>query len=391
MTAEPGPAHTAPGPPTWARMLELLAEDRENLVDDFLRRLGDLGGYTGGAVPEDDLRRTASDTLDMLIRRIAGAPLPARLRGLPERLGVRRARQGVPREKLLEAVRLDFRVIWAGLVRAGGPGSSEVLVLHAEEILTTVEEYISDVQAAFLEERAVLARDSRAVTAQAFSRLLNSGERSAEVASEVAAVLGLPEHGRFEVAFVAASSAARGGAQARITRERERGRHLSWEFDDGIALVREVGGPGWAASLEGVAGGLVADAAGLAAVPAAVGAARVLSRYAGERGGLVREDDVWFAVAGDQVRRVLPGFGGGAAARLARLAPGPRARLMETLSHYTATGSVKDTAASLYCHRNTVVNRLQAFREVTGLDLTVPREAARALVLFAPEHPPGRP
>jgi hypothetical protein len=225
-------------------MLELLAEDRENLVDDFLRRLGDLGGYTGGAVPEDDLRRTASDTLDMLIRRIAGAPLPARLRGLPERLGVRRARQGVPREKLLEAVRLDFRVIWAGLVRAGGPGSSEVLVLHAEEILTTVEEYISDVQAAFLEERAVLARDSRAVTAQAFSRLLNSGERSAEVASEVAAVLGLPEHGRFEVAFVAAPSAVRGGAQGRITRERDRGRHLSWEFDDGIALVREVGGPG---------------------------------------------------------------------------------------------------------------------------------------------------
>ncbi|XKK38232.1 hypothetical protein HFP72_27185 [Nocardiopsis sp. ARC36] len=53
MTAEPGPAHTPPGPPTWARMLELLAEDRENLVDDFLRRLG-----TSAATPAARSPRT---------------------------------------------------------------------------------------------------------------------------------------------------------------------------------------------------------------------------------------------------------------------------------------------------------------------------------------------
>ncbi|WP_237449895.1 helix-turn-helix domain-containing protein [Nocardiopsis alba] len=68
---------------------------------------------------------------------------------------------------------------------------------------------------------------------------------------------------------------------------------------------------------------------------------------------------------------------------MAALEPDARARLLETLAHYTATGSVKAAAASLYCHRNTVVNRLQTFREVTGLDLTVPSQAARALVLFA--------
>ncbi|WP_239646404.1 helix-turn-helix domain-containing protein [Nocardiopsis prasina] len=45
--------------------------------------------------------------------------------------------------------------------------------------------------------------------------------------------------------------------------------------------------------------------------------------------------------------------------------------------------SVKKRAASLYCHRNTVVNRRQAFREATGLDLTVRREGALALVLFS--------
>lgn len=376
-SADPPPAE---GARSWAGMLELLARDREELVEDFLQRLASLGRYEDATVPQADLRQTATDTFDMLVRQIAGLPLPEHLRDLPERLGVRRARQGVPRERLLEAVRLDFRVLWAGLVRAGGPDSSQVLVLHAEEILSTVEQYISDVQAAFMEERAALERDSRAATAQALSRLLASADRAPEVAAETAPVLGVAEHGLFEVAFVASGSRRE---QRPMTRTPERGGYLAWEFDDGLALVREVGRARWPPFPEGATGGIVTDVRGLAEVPAAVEAARALSLRARAGDGLLRDQQAWFAVARDQVLGLLPAFGRERVERFDRLDRDSRARLLETLAHYAATGSVKATAQSLYCHRNTVVNRLQAFREATGLDLTVPVDAAQALVLFS--------
>ncbi|WP_017589918.1 helix-turn-helix domain-containing protein [Nocardiopsis ganjiahuensis] len=378
--AEPEPGPGRGGPPSWPRTLELLAGDRDQLVADFFERLEALGRYDDGVIPDDDLRQTAQDTFDLLTHRIAGLPLPAHLRDLPTRLGVRRARQGVAREDLLEAVRLNFRVLWAGLLRAGGDDAAPVLVTHVEEVLAAVEQHISDVQAAFLEERALLERDSRAAAAQAFARLLSAGERAPEVAAEVAPVLGLPEHGGFEVAFVAPGPVR---ARRENTRELARTGCLTWEFDDGVALVRDPRRAQWPALPPDTAGSVVTGTRGLAEVPAAIESARVVARYARPGEGLIRQQDVWTALARDRVGPVLPGFGREAAERLEGLEPGARARLLETLAHYTATGSVKDTAASLYCHRNTVVNRLQAFREATGLDLTVPVEAARALVLFA--------
>ncbi|XTR51736.1 helix-turn-helix domain-containing protein [Pseudarthrobacter sp. So.54] len=38
---------------------------------------------------------------------------------------------------------------------------------------------------------------------------------------------------------------------------------------------------------------------------------------------------------------------------------------------YGRTGSIKETSEELFCHRNTVVNRLHSLHEVIGLDLTV--------------------
>jgi DNA-binding PucR family transcriptional regulator len=55
---------------------------------------------------------------------------------------------------------------------------------------------------------------------------------------------------------------------------------------------------------------------------------------------------------------------------------------------YGRTGSVKLTSEELYCHRNTVVNRLNALQEVIGLDLTVPAQAALALVSIASYEQP---
>lgn len=75
-------------------------------------------------------------------------------------------------------------------------------------------------------------------------------------------------------------------------------------------------------------------------------------------------------------------------APLADLDADERDRLLETLDAYLDSSfSVAVTAAQLYCHRNTVTNRLRRLEEVTGrqlgdhrdlLEVTLGRMASRA-------------
>ena len=56
-------------------------------------------------------------------------------------------------------------------------------------------------------------------------------------------------------------------------------------------------------------------------------------------------------------------------------------RLATTIAAYLEHGSVQEAADSLFVHRNTVFKRLQSFHDITGLDVTIPRDAAIALIL----------
>ncbi len=53
---------------------------------------------------------------------------------------------------------------------------------------------------------------------------------------------------------------------------------------------------------------------------------------------------------------------------------------LRTARTYLRTGSVAETAKSLFCHRNTVANRLHRIRELTEHDLTVPCDAAAVIL-----------
>nr|WP_240895680.1 helix-turn-helix domain-containing protein [Kineococcus siccus] len=54
--------------------------------------------------------------------------------------------------------------------------------------------------------------------------------------------------------------------------------------------------------------------------------------------------------------------------------------MLEALEVFAATGSVAATAERLFCHRNTVLNRLRRTAELTGHEPTVPAEAAVLLL-----------
>ncbi len=68
---------------------------------------------------------------------------------------------------------------------------------------------------------------------------------------------------------------------------------------------------------------------------------------------------------------------------LARCTPAERVRLEEAVRRYLDTGSIGAAAEALYCHRNTLANRLRRFADLTGVDPLVPADAARLVVGWA--------
>ncbi|WP_441414887.1 helix-turn-helix domain-containing protein [Arthrobacter sp. 2MCAF14] len=66
--------------------------------------------------------------------------------------------------------------------------------------------------------------------------------------------------------------------------------------------------------------------------------------------------------------------------KLQDCAPQERARILEAATTFLGTGSLVETARKLFCHRNTVVNRLAAFERYTGLDLQNPTDLALAVL-----------
>ncbi|MGV8873536.1 MAG: helix-turn-helix domain-containing protein, partial [Rhodococcus sp. (in: high G+C Gram-positive bacteria)] len=96
--------------------------------------------------------------------------------------------------------------------------------------------------------------------------------------------------------------------------------------------------------------------------------------------GLVSVQQGWARMTrGNLDRRI--GFTPTILAGLHELPAGERDRVIDTVRVYLDTGSVREAAAALYCHRNTVLNRLIKFHGATGLDVQIPREAA--LVVLA--------
>ena len=365
-----------PDPDGWHRLLRRVRAQHEALVDDFLARLRELGTYRAHGVPHEDLRRTARDTIELLLLRLAGDEVPERLIEVPRRLGERRARQGVAREDLLEAVRLDHRVLWAALVRELGDEPADLLVRHAERLLTEVEAYIGDVQQAFLLEQAALARDTRIEASRGLSRLLAARERAAATAAQVAPALGMALDATFEVACVSEADSPRARAELG---------GLSplavWDYDDATVFVHQLPGTSMRALLS-APGSIVEDVRGLAAVPDAARAARALQPCASGP-GLADERALWLPLARARLADALPTTAQDVAEGLADLPPDAAARMLETVRAFARTGSIKATGEALFLHRNTIVNRLAAFRDRTGLDMTVPEQAALALVLLA--------
>ena len=369
-----------PGPsvePEWARLVERLWHERELLVEDFLQRFAAIS-YGEARVPEQDVYQGAVDTMDLLIFQMGGAEVPPDLKALPREIATRRARQGVPLDAFLSAVRNDFRVLWKGLERVARPDSIGILVANMDRVLDMVEGYVSSIQQAFAEEEALLARNKQLYRQRLLSRLFHGDPLDADGVQEVAVALDVPIQSTFEVLAVIDDAVPL--AQRRYGSSE--GVYL-YENTGAVYLFRrQRKGRTWLDEEPGFAAGYVPRVEGLGAVPAAAAAALVLARHR-EGPALASVEEAWMRIAASLLETALPGFSSRITRALDQCTPHERARLLQVARSYARTGSIKETSEELYCHRNTVVNRLRSLQDVIGLDLTVPAQAAWALVALS--------
>ncbi|QNE77955.1 PucR family transcriptional regulator [Streptomyces finlayi] len=329
-------------------------------------------------------------------------------------IGEARAKQGVPLDAVLHAFRMGGAMVWQDLVDETArrhPEDIRLLVHVAADVWNFVDEHCAVVADAYrqAERRLVWRRENqqRLMTAA----LLDGTARIADL-PDAAAMLGLPVDGRYAVLAVAAARRAPHGADEQPLRL-PAGTDVLWHpgQDAEFAILALTASPAAAVSgdqqAEGEGTGLPGQdelaslTAELGAAPgtrvgissvvdglAALGDARRLAetalRSCPSSGGVVLLDEhlpTALVVSS-------PGLGKALADRvlgpLDRLDPADRDVLIETLTAWLdSDGSAQRAGARLYCHRNTVLNRLRRFEQLTGRCLTRPSDAVEVSLALA--------
>ncbi|MGO2141739.1 MAG: helix-turn-helix domain-containing protein [Leucobacter sp.] len=361
----------------WPALLDRVRGDIPALLADFLDELAHLDGYATTTIPRDDIERTAVGAFDIFLARLGDTDDAERSAKFAGELGRKRARQGMRIDQFMEGVRINFRVLWRALHRAADPDLVDELVSNGERILGVVERYATEVQAAFLEESQLMAQQRRTARERALARVFASDTGQASLAA-AAELLGLRADAIFElVAFPGADD-----PRVVATAQAWRGALLHIEGDTAVLFrEREVRAGVEPDGFLSQPGARITEVRGVAALARAAGLARSLLSATGSttpaslREGLapLLRTEATSLVAGFEHELV----GGWYAAPTDE-----RERLAKTARAFVRSGSIQATADDLFVHRNTIFKRLRAFTTLTGLDLTVPRDAAIALLVL---------
>lgn len=353
------------------------------LVEDFLAAFSRSGRYGDSLVSEDELRLTAFEVFARITDVLVGAMDEEELRTHAQSLGRRRAHQGVELGTLIDAIQLDFTVLWEHLRRAAG-ADQEALIDHVAQVHSVVTMYNLVVRDAYRLEEARGQHDVRRAHARHLERLFAAESLGALGITEITRALNLDDDCHFDVAVAHPTAAVEMRAlldapisSGEVFGHGVRGMFVAfWPISQRPSgqSTRDIG-----AGLATISGILFRDVIGLAGVRAAAQQAPRIFDATGPLDHLTEAPDALWAVAGD----AIADFPASGITELTqsitelRLANAP---LYQTITTYLDCGSIKDSAEALHCHRNTVLNRLRQVTELTGLDITRPKDTARALL-----------
>ena len=389
----------------WAELVELLHGRIDALAEAFAARVVEIPEYAERQVGSGDLEVTARETFRRLVDGLRGQkqhpgsapgagaePEMESLLGFAADLGAKRARAGIPPEALISAVRLDFSIIWEGLLQIADAEDAALLASRVDRVWRVVDEFATRTHTSYLTERVRMAQEESSIRREFIARLFNQSSPSAETVSQVAAALGVDPGAHF--GLVAASGAAavalRKAATGPGSGQQHRSRFFVHEFGGNTYAFwplpphREAGRPAVPAVLGSIPCGYIPDVAGLRALPSAARTAESLaSLLQPSDAGPLSAEAAWARLAKQQLDDAGLDLLAELDTALSVCRGGERDRLEETVRAFLATGSITVTAQQLFCHRNTILNRIGRFQELTGVDLAVPAQAARLVVAWA--------
>ncbi|MEX3645295.1 helix-turn-helix domain-containing protein [Mycolicibacterium porcinum] len=357
----------------WQILLEKLAGIDDQLAAEYLERVDGGARYYDSVPDEHDLKDSARNAFRYLLGCLLARPLSAELMAFPAHVGALRARQGIALENLSAAVRNDFLVAWSALLRLADDADMAVLARHVGQLWTVVDDFAGAIQRGYLDQRLQMARADIIEQQQCLSDLF-SDEPSPSVLHRAAEVLGLDETARYWVVGIASEAAAStvtrrlAGLDVVALDHTSKGvtllllsAHSRWPDDEALATDL----------LAGVTGAVAPRTTQLPNVFRAVTTVRMLVQLGLEAATLRRS---WAALSISQLCVVIDDLRSYVEVPLASM--NDRDLLVEAVLMFAESGSVSATAARLYCHRNTVLNRIRRFEEATGISLRTPRAQA---------------
>jgi len=336
----------------------------------------------------DDLWQSCHDNLSRILEALVSRGRPrAELLDAPRLTGHRRAEQGFPLDHLLRAFRLGGNVVWEAVLERASADEAvdmELLVRGGSHIWEMVDLFSAEVADAYRRTEARLARRNDLHRQALIDALLEGAGHDRSLVKGAAAILDLSESSRCVVVVAEQLPGAEALRRPADTLDRI-GVRSAWR----VRAERQVG-------ILSLGGSAVDDVAA------------VLRERASGRVGIsppvdgLAHVDVAFRLADTAMRTVPPGHAGVAtldgraraalvvesaemSARLAGEVLGgvlalPRRErevLLQTLDAFLAAdGSAAGAAQRLYCHRNTVLNRLHRIEVLTERSTSRPGDVS---------------
>jgi hypothetical protein len=368
-----------------------LLERLPELVDEHVKGLHECEPAYGHTVPYDQHWQEAHEAMRIGIEMIS-APRASPRRDLShaDGMGRRRAEQGMPLELVVHSYRHAGRVVWDALIEGAREDPAQLVVLMpAATMVWSAVDALADTAADAYRATELELRRRTDEQVQALLDALLQGKRTPELCSRAAAGLDLPENGRYAVVVLRYD---RHRVPAPFHRRVQgEGVRFLWrvraDSEIGVASLAEGTGLDELSQLLATQrcpgpGGISPVVVGLSEL----GRARRLAELAlrtcpPDITGIVRLDRrLTPAMVADRsemtdllVDEVLGG--------LLQLEPGDRAVLLETLAVWLdCEGSAGRAAGRLYCHRNTVFNRLRRLEQLTSRSLSYPRDLAEVIL-----------
>ncbi|WP_017584804.1 helix-turn-helix domain-containing protein [Nocardiopsis ganjiahuensis] len=358
-----------------ARSAEACLGELEAVAWHYVRSVRELTGYAETVIGDAELYGTARGTLNLLLGLLQGQERFEELRSHSLGVGRARARQGIPLESLLRAVRMDFRFLWEAMRGHVPPGE---FLEFSEEVISiweAVEIHTTHVQAGYTDEIARVRAELELEHAFLLRHLLSESSTDERLHAQAAEALGLQADG-VHIVFVANRNHARDFTDwvGRTLPTTVLLRLDGVEF--GIAPAGDVTGPTERALLEKPVG-ISPSAHGVGEIAAMWRVARELSHWA-EDGEAATVGRHWAQLARARLSPVSDAFSRDVLDSLGQFSEREVDLQIETVLNFLRIGSVTGVSQRMFCHRNTVVNRLRRFADATGLDVSKPMGASAA-------------